>query len=578
MSADNLTSLITEHLDLWTGTVKTKSASGRGSSKKRELYGIKKLRELILELAVRGKLVPQDPNDEPTSVLLERIAIEKALLVKEKKIKKPKALPEIAEEEKPFELPSGWEWSRIGCLFDSIQSGGTPSKRESLFWNGNIPWASVKDLGKDRYLSQTQDYITQEGLNSGSKLANIGDILICTRMGLGKIGVVKAPMAFNQDLKGVKLNSHICCDFFINSYSTVKIKGTGTTVAGISQEQLLNYVLALPPLKEQHRIVAKVDELMALCDQLEAQTEASIDAHKILVEVLLATLVNSEDTEQLQQNWQRLSTHFDTLFTTEASIDQLKQTILQLAVMGKLVPQDPNDEPASKLLECIAAEKANLVSSKAIPKPKKFDDITEEDHIFIAPNNWVWVRLDTLFNVIVDCPHSTAKFQDDGFLCIDTNSFKQGKLHKDRFRYVSRETFEKRNARLVPMPKDIIFAREGSVGESVVIPPRIDCCLGQRVMLFRPSECLNPEFLRLTISNKGALEQLLSLHKGIGAKHVNVGDMRAFVVCLPPAKEQHRIVAKVDELMAICDQLKSKLNQSQQTQLNLTDAIVEQAV
>lgn len=136
--------LIVDHIDTWTTALQTRSTAGRGSSGKIDLYGIKKLRELILELAVRGKLVPQDPNDEPASVLLERIATEKAELVKLGKIKKPKPLPEISEEEKPFELPVGWEWVRLGTLFNSIQSGGTPSKINPAFWGGDIPWASVK--------------------------------------------------------------------------------------------------------------------------------------------------------------------------------------------------------------------------------------------------------------------------------------------------------------------------------------------------------------------------------------------------------------------------------------------------
>nr|WP_308420661.1 restriction endonuclease subunit S [Photobacterium damselae] len=363
-------SLITQHIDTWTSAVKTKSTSGRGSSKKLELYGVKKLRELILELAVRGKLVPQDPSDEPASVLFHLIKEEQTTLVKEKKIKKQKKFPKITEAELLFELPNGWTWCRVGDLFNTIQSGGTPSKREPAYWQGNIPWASVKDLGKSLVFTDTQDHISQEGLLAGSKLANEGDWLICTRMGLGKIGIVSTPMAFNQDLKAVSVTKYVHTDFFLNSYRTIKIKGTGTTVAGITQDQLLNYVFALPPEKEQHRIVAKVDELMALCDQLEQQTEANIEAHQLLVRTLLNTLTHSADADELMENWARISDHFETLFTTEESIDQLKQTILQLAVMGKLVPQDPNDEPASVLLERIAEEKAQLIKEKKIKKQK----------------------------------------------------------------------------------------------------------------------------------------------------------------------------------------------------------------
>ena len=130
-------SIITENLDVWTSAIKTKSASGRGSSKKLELFGIKKLRELILDLAVRGKLVQQDPNDEPTSKLIGRIKFEQDKLVEEQTIKRLKPLPPISNEEKTFQLPENWEWCRIGSLFNSIVSGGTPSKREPTYWNGD---------------------------------------------------------------------------------------------------------------------------------------------------------------------------------------------------------------------------------------------------------------------------------------------------------------------------------------------------------------------------------------------------------------------------------------------------------
>ena len=173
------------------------------------------LKQTLLQLAVMGKLVPQDPNDEPASELLKRIQAEKAKLIAEGKIKKDKPLAEISEEEKPFELPDGWEWTRLNDFVLSIVSGGTPSKNNSEFWNGDIPWASVKDLNVEKFLDKTQDYITKEGLCAGSKLANKGDLIICTRMGLGKIAIASIDVAINQDLKALKMTSLLNIDYFI---------------------------------------------------------------------------------------------------------------------------------------------------------------------------------------------------------------------------------------------------------------------------------------------------------------------------------------------------------------------------
>lgn len=168
----------------------------------------------------------------------------------------------------------------------------------------------------------------------------------------------------------------------------------GMAIEGLSKKVLELFEFPIPPLKESQRIVAKIDELMALCDQLEQKTEASLDAHQLLVNTLLATLTNAKDTDELSENWARMSEHFDTLITTDYAVEQLKQTILQLAVMGKLVPQDPNDEPASELLKRIAAEKEQLIKEKKIKKQKPLPEITAEEKPFELPEGWDWCRLD----------------------------------------------------------------------------------------------------------------------------------------------------------------------------------------
>ncbi|EPJ2979759.1 restriction endonuclease subunit S [Klebsiella pneumoniae] len=574
--------LIVDHIDTWTTALQTRSTAGRGSSGKIDLYGIKKLRELILELAVRGKLVPQDPNDEPASVLLERIAAEKAELVKQGKIKKQKPLPEISEEEKPFELPAGWEWVRLGTLFNSIQSGGTPSKINPAFWGGDIPWASVKDLGSSQYISKTQDYITEAGLLSGSKLADSGDVLICTRMGLGKIAIASCPIAFNQDLKAVKLTSHIIPNFFFNTYSTVKIKGTGTTVEGIKQEQLVNYITGFPPFNEQNKIVVKVKELMSLCDQLEQHTLTSLDAHQQLLETLLTTLTDSQNADELAENWARISKHFDTLFTTEASIDALKQTILQLAVMGKLVPQDPNDEPASELLKRIAQEKAQLVKDGKIKKQKPLPPVNDEDKLFEIPFNWEHVYLNDICEVITDGTHQTPKYTDRGRPFISAQCVKPFKFMPENCRYVSEEDYQQYIKNRTPEINDILLARIGAgIGECAVIDVNLEFSIYVSTALIKPIKChINSNYLCLWLNSPiGRLfSSRYTYGKGVSQGNLNLSLIRTFVISIPPYKEQNLIVEKVRTYLSICEKLKSKIQSAQQTQLHLADALTEAAI
>ena len=377
-------SLITQHIDTWTSTIKTQSTSGRGSRKKLELYGVKKLRELILELAIRGKLVPQDLNDEPASVLLERIAAEKAQLVKENKIKKIKVLPQISEIEKPFELPNGWEWSTLNTLITVMDAGWSPACPSEPSPN-NDTWGVLKTTAVQNmeYREEENKVLAVSKEPRPQYEVKVGDILVTRAGPKNRVGVsclVKktrpnlmisdkiirfhlAEVGISESYIALCLNAGATAGYLESAKS-----GMAESQMNISQDKLKLSPIPLASTHEQHRIVAKVDELMALCDQLEQQTEASIEAHQLLVSTLLNTLTNSADADELMENWARISDHFDTLFTTEASIDQLKQTILQLAVMGKLVPQDPNDEPASVLLERIAEEKAQLIKEKVYQK------------------------------------------------------------------------------------------------------------------------------------------------------------------------------------------------------------------
>ncbi|WP_447835051.1 restriction endonuclease subunit S, partial [Aeromonas salmonicida] len=397
--------LITDHLDLWTSAVRPKSSAGRGSNSKLELTGIKKLRELILELAVRGKLVPQDPSDEPASVLLERIAAEKARLVKEGKIKKPKALPEIGEEEKPFELPEGWEWCRVENISMFITSGSRDWAK--YYSDSGAKFVTMSNLSRESYSLRIDNmrYVNPplDGEGSRTKLEE-NDLLISITGEVGNLALI--PSSFGE----AYINQHTCLVRFMpvlrNRYLPEFMKSPcakfqfNAPQRGIKNSFRLGdvgeLIVSLPPENEQHRIVAKVDELMALCDQLEQHSESQLAAHQTLVETLLTTLTDSDDAYELAQNWVRLSTHFDTLFTTEASIDALKQTILQLAVMGKLVPQDPSDEPASILLERISIEKAQLVKEGKIKKEKPLSAISEEEKPFELPAGWEWCRLNDL--------------------------------------------------------------------------------------------------------------------------------------------------------------------------------------
>jgi type I restriction enzyme S subunit len=573
--------MITDNIDIWTSAIKTRSSAGRGSSKKLDLYGIKKLRELILELAVRGKLVPQDLNDEPASVLLERIAAEKAQLVKEKKIKKPKVLPEISEDEKPFELPEGWEWTRLNDLGE-WGAGATPKRGNSEFYGGDIPWFKSGELNAD-YITNSEESVTQAALEKTSLRYNkVGDVLVAMYGAtIGKTAILGVRATTNQAVCA-------CTPFsgFSNIYLLALLKayksrligmGAGGAQPNISREKIVATVIALPPLAEQHRIVAKVDELMALCDQLEQQTETSINAHATLVETLLTTLTNSADAAELEQNWTRLADHFDTLFTTEKSIDQLKQTVLQLAVMGKLVPQDPSDEPAAALLEKIAAEKAQLIKEKKIKKQKPLPPITEGEKPFKLPEGWEWCRLQETVLLLGDGLHGTPHYDEKGdYYFVNGNNLRDGRITiKPETKRVSQEEYEKHRKQL--NERTVLVSINGTLG-NVAFYNNESVMLGKSACYFNLWDQLDKYFYKRLIESPYFVGYAFRMATGSTIKNLGLKAMNAMPIALPPLVEQHHIVAKVDQLMALCDQLKTRLQQAQQTQLHLADALVEQTV
>ncbi|MDM7033871.1 restriction endonuclease subunit S, partial [Klebsiella michiganensis] len=527
--------LIVDHIDTWTTALQTRSTAGRGSSGKIDLYGIKKLRELILELAVRGKLVPQDPNDEPASELLKRIAAEKAELVKLGKIKKPKPLPEISEEEKPFELPVGWEWIQISEIgHDWGQK--TPDE--------DFTYIDVGSINKEFGIIEEPSILSAKDAPSRArKIVQKGTVIYSTvRPYLLNIAIIEsafspepiASTAFAIIHPYTAMNANFIYYYlrspvFINYVESCQ---TGVAYPAINDKQFFSGIIAVPPSSEQARITKKIKERMSLCDQLEQHSLTSLDAHQQLVETLLTTLTDSQNAVELAENWARISEHFDTLFTTEASIDALQQTILQLAVMGKLVPQDPNDSSAEILLEQLSTSRNKKLrqqqadNKEAETMLRKINKLKKAKPPFRLPNNWTTVHLIELCEYLVDCHNKTAPYTDTGIPIIRTTNIRERRFLEQDLKFISQETYDFWSKRCPPSPGDIIFTREAPMGEALIIPPNVKWCLGQRTMLIRVMhEFVSNEFLLLALTEPHLLERASVNAVGLTVKHLRVGDV-----------------------------------------------------
>ena len=632
----DVNNLITDNIDVWTSALKKRNATGRGSSKKIELTGIKKLRELILDLAVRGKLVPQDVNDEPARYLLEKVAKERKQLVAEKKIKQQKPLPKLNTEDVDFILPSGWAIAYIPevVAYDKYAIKRGPfgsSLKKAYFVSEGVKVYEQQHAIRDDF-SLGVYYITDEKFKELCAFEiKPNDLIISCSGTVGKVAIAPDWMKkgiINQALLKITLNESTLTNayfkilfpaFYMQTETLSDLQGTAQKNM-VSVDTLKKEPFPLPSLAEQHRIVAKVDELMALCDELEQQTEQSLAAHQTLVETLLATLVdtkpytpsipntpsaqssgssavpssaqnglttNAEDctANVFRENWQRIADHFDTLFTTESSIESLKKTILQLAVMGKLVPQNPNDEPASVLLEKIAEEKAQLIADKKIKKQKSLPTITDEEKPFELPNGWTWTYLQDL--CCFENGDRSSRYPnksnlvDQGIPFFGAPDIKNGKLYfGSELRFISPEKFnELSNGKLVD--KDFVMLLRGTVGKTAQFRANQEHKTGfinAQMLIVRFIETSLDRYANTYFSSLYFKKDIEDKKSGAVIQQIPASKISEMKIPVPPLAEQHRIAAKVDELMALCEQLKARLSDAQTTQFHLADAVVENAL
>ncbi|MEH6458108.1 MAG: restriction endonuclease subunit S [Cocleimonas sp.] len=567
--------LITDNIDVWTSAIKKRGSQGRGSSKKIELYGIKKLRELILELAVRGLLVPQDPSDEPASVLLEKIAAEKELLIKDGKIKKQTSLPEISEVEKPFELPLGWEWIRFGNAYYLEYGNNLPQAKRSN--TGEYPV-----YGSNGVVGTHKDYCISEPCIVVGRKGSAGALNLSEGYGCWVTDVAYS----------IVPPTDLLLEFVLIQLKTLGLDSLGKGIKpGLNRNEAYQLCIAFPPEAEQPRIDAKVNELMALCDHLEQQTETSLTAHQTLVETLLNTLLaaaqstptntnkaaNSTQESSFDQAWNRIAQHFDVLFTTEHSIDQLKQTILQLAVMGKLVPQDPNDEPASVLLEKIAAEKEQLIKDKKIKKQKPLPLISDNEKPFELPNGWEFTRLGDLTTRLGSgsTPRGgQSAYEDSGVIFLRSQNVWNDGLRLSDTAYIPEETHQKMINTHV-YPGDVLLNITGaSLGRSTIFPKElVEANVSQHVTIIRLVEQEMGSFVHMGILSPLIQRLVWGRQVGMAIEGLSKKVLELFEFPVPPLAEQARIMEKVNQFMNMCDSLKLRIQQSNMTQLYLTDAI-----
>jgi type I restriction enzyme S subunit len=547
---------------------------------------VKEIRDLILQLAVQGKLVEQDPNDEPASLLLEEIKAEKERLVKAGEIRKEKALPSIESEEVPFQVPPGWEWVHLGCIGEFINGDrGKNYPNKSEYVTEGVPWINAGHINHDGYLKQSaMNFITPDKFKSlrSGKIQH-GDLLYCIRGTLGKTAKVfpycKGAVASSL----VIIRAFVTClNSFLFNYlvsptgnAQVIRFDNGSAQPNLSANNVRRYLVPLPPLPEQKRIVAKIDELMALCDQLEDQLKRLGTAKLNLGGSALHHLLEAPSEPEFNHHWSFVRSRFDTLFDNPVNIKKLKQAILQLAVQGKLVPQDPSDEPASVLLEKIKAEKERLVKEGKIKKEKPLLPISLENTPYRVPNGWEWVSLAQMADVGTGSTPSTSIAEYYGGTTHWVTSTSTGRPYIcETEKKVTKRAIDECRLRLYPKGTLVIALygqgkTRGQISELSIEATMNQACAAIFLILSGTEHKTYVKYFFLK-----AYEEIRSLAEGGAQPNLNVGKVKKALIPMPPLPEQKRIVAKVDELMTLCNHLETNTHKLNETNFHLLQSIV----
>jgi len=516
--------------------------------------GVKKLRELILQLAVQGKLVPQDPNDEPASELLKKIKAEKTKLVAEGKIKKPKPLPPIKPDEVPFELPEGWGWVRMGecgTFINGDRSKNYPQR--SAYVERGIPFVNAGHMTEGRVDFGEMNFITQDvfdRLKSGK--TSQGDILFCLRGSLGKVAYVdySGPSAIASSLVIVRAAQRELPTYLMHYFSSplastmVRRHDNGSAQPNLAANSLRLFLLPLPPLPEQHRIVDKVDQLMSLCDDLEARYNAQQDERQKLNAAALDTLLAAQNQAEFDTAWQRVCDTFDLLYDAPESVAKLRQAILQLAVMGKLVAGRAV-QPTIGL-----GDKKHGV---------KVGDFVKFQNGYAFKSSWFTskgIRLARNQNV------GHGVLQWDKTVCIEPSRAKEF----DRFALAEGDI-------IISLDRPVINT---GIKIARVCHTDLPCLLLQRVGRAQfVNDHVMPEFFFAWLEST-EFRTAINPGRSKGVPHISTKQIESIPFVPPPIEVQKRTVQVLNRLRPVCDDLEAKLTGARERAESLVGAVVGQ--
>jgi type I restriction enzyme S subunit len=521
---------------------------------------VAKMRGLVLDLAVRGKLVRQKQQDESATILLERIHSSSSQTPTRRSIRRQDTQADI---EPPYPLPINWTWTTLGTIAD-WGSGSTPSRGNPEFFGGKITWLKSGELNDNRVLVGSEEQVTELAITKGSFRQNKpGDVLFAMYGAtVGKAAILAEPALTNQAVCGCTpclgvLNDYLFF-YLVSQRQKFRNASEGGAQPNFSKDKIVTYPFPLPPLAEQKRIVAKVDELMGLCDALETQQQERELRKSVLVRASLSRFAEAPTPENLGYLFHK---------SYDIPPSELRKSILTLAVQGKLVPQDPNDRPAE---ESVLPQNKKATTSK-----------NEQDVPFELPSAWQWTPLGKVSELINGDRSKSYPNKDEyvaqGVPWINTGHIEPaGTLSMELMHYITRKKFDSLRSGKV-RPGDLVYCLRGAtLGKTAIITQFDEGAVASSLVIIRLAVTVNPRFAYRFLTSPLGREQIFQFDNGSAQPNLSANNVKKYWMPLPPLAEQHRIVTKVDQLMALVDELERQQDASRENATKLLDAIVQE--
>ncbi|MCK6525500.1 restriction endonuclease subunit S [Myxococcota bacterium] len=523
--------------------------------------GVKRLRELVLQLAVRGKLVPQDAGDEPASILMRRVAAKRIELGG-----RPSKGGAVPPDEFPYLIPATWAWVRFGDIFECrlgkmLDKAKNRGSLHPYLRNANVRWGSF-DLSDVLEMRLEEHEVPDVTVRKG-------DLVICEGGEPGRSAVWDSDKPFVIQKALHRARPYLVDSRYYQIHLRVDCASgrvaelfTGATIQHLTGQVLDKHTVTVPPLAEQHRIVARVDELMSLLDRLEAARTTRDDVRRAARDAALAALRDAEDTEAVEAAWGRIAGQMDALFAEPEDVAPLRQAVLQLAVRGRLVPQDPNDHEVEKAIGSIKTQRLNAGNLPA-ERAKDFGTLAPKDWPFVPPPSWRMLLFGDVFIDVFTGPFGTSlkahEYRLGGTPVVNPQNLRNGVIVPTEETCVGPETLTRLHNFTVS-ERDIVVARRGEMGRcAVVTSQEVGWLCGTGSLVLRPPKELDSQFVAMFLGSPWTVDRLGGDSVGSTMKNLNQKIMANLPFGLPPLAEQHRIVAKVDALMALCDTFEARL-------------------